>query len=326
MVGMGILIVMKTILAKSTEMDSPLYAWLQSGDVSIRFQTQRDLLGEYRSDLQERIASEGWGAQLLAARQPDGHWGDRFYQPKWTSSHYTLLDLRNLCVIPDHPLIQESIAKIAREEKSPDGGVNPAQSIAQSDVCVNGMFLNYAAYFQTDETYLRSVIDFLLKEQMADGGWNCRSNRSGAVHSSLHSTISTLEGITEYLENGYTYRRKELEIAVAKGVEFILLHRVFLSDRTGKVIHPAFLKMPYPCRWKYDFLRALDYFQRAAIQWDERLQPALDLLLEKRNQDGTWNLNAKHPGQVHIEMEKAGKPSRWNTLRAIRVLKHFEVN
>ena len=161
---------------------------------------------------------------------------------------------------------------------------------------------------------------------MDDGGFNCRSNRSGAVHSSLHTTLSILEGLTEYEYNNYKYRLEEVKQAIDTSKEFILLHRLYLSDRTGKIIDRNFLRLSYPGRWRYDILRAMDYFQYSKSEWDERMQPALDVLLKKRNKDGSWNLQAKIPGKVHFDMEKAGKPSRWNTLRALRVLKHFKVD
>jgi len=303
-----------------------IISWLLEGDVSIQYQVHRDLLDTDRPDLQERIASEGWGAAFLAKRGSHGHWGRKFYQPKWISSHYTLLDLRHLCLAPGNEQVNETIDKICREEKSEDGGVNPAETIAQSDVCVNGMFLTYACYFKTKEEKLKSVIDFILTQQLADGGFNCRLNRSGAVHSSMHSTISLLEGITECLQNGYTYRKEELIQTELQAREFLLMHQLFRSDRTGKIIHKDFLKMPFPGRWKYDILRALDYFQYAKAPWDDRLQPAIDVLLQKRNRHNTWNLQAKHPGELHFEMEKAGKASRWNTLRALRVLKQYAVS
>jgi hypothetical protein len=141
----------------------------------------------------------------------------------------------------------------------------------------------------------------------------------------LHSTISALEGITEYIKNGYEYRKKELEGAKYSSIEFILRHRLYLSDRTGKVINDKFLILSYPGRWYYDILRALDYFQYEGIEWDERLSQSINILLNKRNRDLTWNVQARHPGQIHFEMEKAGKPSRWNTLRALRVFKHFGI-
>jgi hypothetical protein len=259
----------------------------------------------------------------LAKRQDNGHWGRGFYQPKWISTHYTLLDLKNLGVLPDNVLIRESIALILAQEKSADGGVNPARTIEESDVCVNGMFLNYASYFGAAEEPLHSIVDFILSQRLPEGGFNCRFNRSGARHSSLHSTLSILEGILEYGLNGYTYRQAELEAAASSSRAFILLHRLYLSDRTGEVINPSFLRLPYPCRWKYDILRALDYFRCAHSPWEERMQPAIDVLLKKRRKDGTWPLQAKYPGKVHFDMEQAGKPSRWNTLRALRVLKYM---
>ena len=209
------------------------------------------------------------------------------------------------------------------EHKAPDGGIDPHRSLSASDVCINGMFLNYACYFQIAEPLLESVVDFVLSQHMQDGGFNCQLNRSGAVHSSMHSTISVMEGIIEFEKRGYTYRLKELKTAYDVALEFLLMHQLFISDRTGEIIKKEFLKLSYPSRWKFDILRGLDHLQYAAVEWDERLRPAMDVLLSKRNKDGTWNVQAKHPGQLHFEMEKAGKPSRWNTLRALRVLKHF---
>ncbi|MDH4088896.1 MAG: hypothetical protein OEV74_01290 [Cyclobacteriaceae bacterium] len=299
--------------------------WLLEGDVSIQYQVHRDLFGVDREDLRNSIARKGWGARFLSKRKPDGHWGQKFYQPKWTSTHYTLLDLRNLCIAPDNPLIQESIDIIINNEKGKDGGIRPIGMEQKCDVCLNGMFLNYASYFKADGDKLKSIINFILSQLMPDGGFNCLSNRTGAKHSSLHSSLSVLEGITEYQVNGYRYRLDELRKAKQSSIDFILLHQLFLSDKTGEIINKNFLKLAYPCRWRYDILKALDYFQYERSKWDIRMKPALEVLLKKRNADSTWNVQAKHPGQVHFEMEKAGKPSRWNTLRALRVLKHFGI-
>jgi hypothetical protein len=306
------------------EDETRIIDWLLKGDVAIQYQVHRDLLSNEREELQHRISEEGWGAKFLARRNPDGHWGRKFYQPKWISSHYTILDLRNLSISPHQPLIGETIDLIIANERGADGGINPSGSTRMSDVCVNGMFLNYASYFQTDPRKLEPIVDFLLTQRMGDGGFNCQSNRSGAVHSSLHSTISVLEGISEYEKNGYEYRLEELQKAKQTSIEFILLHRLYLSDRTGEIIRKDFLKLTFPCRWRYDILRALDYFQYEQVSWNDRMKPAVQVLLNKRNRDGTWNMQAGHPGQVHFEMEKAGQPSRWNTLRALRVLRYYE--
>jgi len=300
--------------------------WLLEGDVSIQYQVCRDLLGSDKKKLQIRIANEGWGTKILSKRNSDGHWGDRFYQPKWISTHYTLLDLCNLNLPSNNEIVQETIELVLQNNLADDGGIQLGPSTSQhSDVCVNGMFLNYASYFKTPEKKLHSIIDSILKEIMPDGGFNCRTTRSGAKHSSLHSTISVLEGFTEFQKTGFTYRKKEISDAIKTAVEFILMHRLFLSDHTGQIIDNNFLKLTYPCRWKYDILRAMDYFQNAGIKWDNRMTEALAHLNKKQNKDGTWNVHAAHSGQVHVIMEKAGKPSKWNTLRMLRVKKHFEI-
>ena len=302
-----------------------LIDWLLDGDVSIQYQVHRDLLGQTKPDLQERIASEGWGARFLQARRPEGHWGQKFYQPKWISTHYTLLDLKHLGLPPDNPLVRASIAPILETHKAPDGGILPIGTDKRSDICVNGMFLNYACYFGSPEADLESVIDMIIAHHMADGGFNCRLNRSGAVHSSLHSTISVLEGLWEYAANGYSYRLEEVERLAAEARGFILQHQFFLSDRTGEIIDQRFLMLSFPSRWKYDILRGLVYFQRSGQPYQPQMAAALEALLNKRRKDGRWPVQAKHAGQTHFDMERTGGASRWNTLRALTVLEHFGV-
>lgn len=300
--------------------------WLLEGDVSIQYQVWRDLLGVDKKALQSRIAKEGWGHEYLSKQNSNGHWGDRFYQPKWTSTHYTLLDLRNLNLSSNNNIVQKTIQLVLKNNKADDGGIQLGPSTKEhSDICVNGMFLNYASYFKTSEKQLHSIIDCLLNEIMPDGGFNCRTTRSGAKHSSLHSTLSVLEGLTEFQKAGYNYRKDEILSAQKKSIEFILQHQLFLSDRTNQIINNDFLKLTYPCRWKYDILRAMDYFQYAGIEWDNRMKAAMDILRSKRNNEGSWNAQTAHAGKVHFTMEKAGKPSRWNTLRVLRVMKHFNL-
>jgi hypothetical protein len=230
---------------------------------------------------------------------------------------------QNLGISPDTKEIIETIELVLQQHKGRDGGINPSKTIKNSDICLNGMFLNYACYFKIHEDSLKSVVDFLLDSQMGDGGFNCQSNRGGAVHSSLHSTISVLEGFLEYSSNGYKYRLSEFIRIEPEAREFILQHKMFRSDKTNEIIDKKMLMLSYPSRWRYDVLRALDYFQFASIRYDPRMRDALDILMKKRRKDETWPLQAKHPGQTHFDMEQTGKPSRWNTLRALRVLNHF---
>lgn len=306
-------------------MSDNIISWLLEGDVSIRYQTRRDLLSEENLELRSRIVTEGWGRKFLSLQNDDGSWGKGFYQPKWTSTHYTLLDIKNLNIFPDCLCAKKAVVNILRNEKGADGGVNPSGSIVQSDVCINGIFLNYASYFQADELLLNSIVDFLLSQIMSDGGFNCRYNRSGAKHSSLHTTLSVLEGILEYKRNGYGYRLTELLEAEKSSIEFMLQHRLFRSDKTGAIIDKKFLKFSFPYRWRYDILRALDYFRDAGVSYDERMSDALSIIEDKRTKSGLWKTPAHQPGAVHFAMEQAGKPGRWNTLRALRVLKYFNI-
>lgn len=301
--------------------DEEIIDWLLTGDVSIQYQVNRDLLGIERKDLQRRIATEGWGEKFLTCRQANGHWGIAYYRPKWTSTHYTLLDLKNLGIAPGCKPILQTVDTIITNEKGVDGGI--LVGMKASDVCINGMALNFLSYFRTKEKDLQSIVDFLLSQRMPDGGFNCYSNRKGAVHSSLHSTLSVLEGITEYEKNNYTYRADELQKSAAASREFILQHHMYKSDRTGEIIDKKMLIMHYPYRWRYDILRALEYFCFAGIPYDKRMQDAIDVLLSKQDKNGIWSIPANLPGHVHFQMEQAGKPSRWNTLRALRVLKHY---
>jgi hypothetical protein len=300
-----------------------IISWLLSGDVSIQYQVYRDLLDVEKPELQAKIESEGWGKQFLSYRKNSSHWGNGFYNPKWTSSHYTLLDLKNLAISPDNKSIKETMRSIFENEKRADGGINPSATTLGSDVCINGMAINYACYFKTEEKYLKPVIDFILNEKMNDGGFNCHSNRKGAVHSSLHTTLSVLEGIEEYERNGYQYRIRELRQAKKTSQEFILLHKLYKSDKTGEIIKSSFLNIHYPCRWYYDILKALDYFQAANVKYDARMKDAIEIILSKRTKEGQWKLPSHHKGELHFKMEETGKPSRWNTLRSLRVMKKY---
>ena len=297
-----------------------LIDWLLAGDVSVQFQTARDLLNQDAPQLQSRISEEGDGAALLAARRENRHWGRGFYQPKWTSSHYTLLELRNLGLSQDNPVARETMQLILSEEKGPDGGLNPSPDIKHSDTCINGMALNYAAYFGGDERQLISVIDFLLVQQLADGGFNCRLNRSGARHSSVHTTLSVLEGIDQYARSGYRYRADELRTVREAAVELLLRHRLYRSHHTGLPIDEEFTRLHHPARWHYDILRCLDAFAVGGVPYDERMEDALDVLERRRRSDGRWVAARAYPGATHLVAARAGQPHRWITLMVLRVL------
>jgi hypothetical protein len=305
-----------------------LINWLMSGDVSLQYLTAKYLLNRPEEELKalrKRIASEGWGKGFLEARKPSGHWCRDFYQVKWISSHYTLLDLRALEIEPVEP-IRDTLELILRTCKSADGSINESHTIPSGDLCVNGMFLNYAAFFGISESELRSIVDIILGSIMPDGGFNCNLKRYGAVHSSMHTTISVLEGLWEFVKAGHDYRKTDIEHAMVQAEAFLLAHKLFKSDKTDEIIDKRFCMLSFPPRWRYDILRALVYFADAGRPYDPLMSEALEIIRLKRRQDGTWPVQLKHPGKVHFEMEKTGAPSRFNTLRALRVLKAYGEN
>ena len=298
-------------------------AWLLEGDVSVAWQTERDLRGKSRPALRERIATEGWGKQLMDARNAAGTWGRGFYVPRWACTHYVLLELRNLGFPPEHPDIRQIVEDVLQTHIAEDGGLGHAPNQRKSDTCINGMFLNYASYFTASPDALATVIDFLLSVQLPDGGFNCQINRREVSHSSLHSTLSVLEGFERFERAQYSYRLPEVQKAASEARGFILQHRFFKSDRTGRVINKEFLSLPYPARWRYNILRSLDHFRAAGCPYDPAMDDALQALAAQKRPDGRWPRAKKLQGAVFFDMERPRAPSRWNTLLALRVLKAY---
>ncbi|MGB4590433.1 MAG: hypothetical protein WBI17_14540 [Clostridiaceae bacterium] len=300
--------------------------FLLQGDPAIKYQTRKYLLGEPEGDLQlvrKQIALDGYGKMFLERQNEDFSFGGGFYYPKWTNTHYTLLDLRYLEIEQDLDSLIRSVRDIATNSKDKDGGIRLAPHGKTSDICVDGMFLNYASYFKLEEVHLKSVIDHLISAQLPDGGFNCQYRTQKVTHSSMHSTLSVLEGFCEYLKQGYSYRGTELNRIENESREFLLIHHLYRSDKTGEVISPSFLNMVFPPRWHYDILKALYYFADANVPYDGRMKDALEIISNKRNKDGIFTRGKMISGEQHFIMENERK-SRWNTLRAMRVLKKYD--
>jgi hypothetical protein len=306
--------------------DGPIQ-WLLEGDPAIRWQTLRDLVeASERPVEQERskVASDGWGARLLAKQDAEGTWaGGRssdggLYSPKWTSTTYTLLLLRDLGLSANNRQARKACGLLLDLGLQRDGGINYGRR-GRSETCITGMVLSILAYFRYNDSRLQTIAKHLLKAQMADGGWNCR-RPLGATHASMHTTISALEGLRLlelHLEGGV----EALRAAQRRGREFLLVHRLFRSHRTGNIIKSDFTRFVFPPRWHYDILRALDYFQAVDAPRDPRLSEAIDIVRARRREDGRWPLQSSYKGRTYFQLERIGMPSRWNTLRALRVLK-----
>jgi hypothetical protein len=291
--------------------------WLLGGDPAIRWQTMRDLERRPFAGEQRRVAKAGWGARLLALQDSDGHWGGGIYTPKWTSTTYTLLLLRDMGLARGNPQAVRGCRLLLDEGFWEDGGINYYPNRAKhSETCITAMVLAIAAWFGLEDERLAVLAGHLRAAQMADGGWNCRATPGygGATHGSFHTTISALEALWEWGGAGSAPAR-------ARGEEFLLVHRLYRSHRTGAIAKSEFTRLHYPARWHYDVLRGLDYFRGAGCARDPRLQDAIALVESRRQKDGKWALAKGYPGKVFFEMEPAGEASRWNTLRALRVLK-----
>jgi hypothetical protein len=314
----------------------PTIDYLMAGDPAIRWQTMRDLLGapevEWQAE-QRRTLETGWGAQLLAQQDAEGIWGGGLYGPKWISSTYTLLTLIHIGIPSDCAAARKGARLLLDRMLGETCDEACTRKLKDMDRCIVGMLLQIAAYFEIADARIDAIVDNLLSELMPDGGWNCRKGRKMSArpaphHSSFHTTFSVLDGLREYAERHSDPRREEVLVkvmAAERGAqELMLQHRLVYSDHTGKVINPDFMRLVYPYRWHYSVLRGLEYFSRAGAPHDARLQEAIDLVKAKRLPDGLWPLEHKYAAKVFFNMERVGKPSRWITLRALRVLKWWD--
>jgi hypothetical protein len=308
--------------------------WLLEGDPAIRWQTLRDLTGASESTVERerrKVARDGWGASLLEKQDPGGKWAggkspeSGLYTPKWTSTTYTMLMLRDFGLPPANRQARTACKHLLEGGIQRDGGINYGvwgKWTGRSETCVTGMVLSILSYFQFDDPRLDTIAGHLLEQQMPDGGWNCR-RPAGATHASVHTTISVLEGLRLY-ERHRGRPLKAVRDAQRLGREFLLVHRLFRSHRTGEIIKPVFIRFAFPPRWHYDILRALDHFQAVDAPRDPRLTDAIEIVESTRQDDGRWPLQNSYKGKTYFELERLGAPSRWNTLRALRVLKWWQ--
>src|SRR5438270_1021497 len=324
--------------------------WLLDSDPAIRWQVMRDLTDAPEEDVaaeRARIASEGWGARLLALQRPDGQWrggtptftstaAANWWQslpperqgtlfPEWTSTTWSLSLLRAFGLDPASAGARHSI-RLVREHVRWEHDGEPFFA-GETEPCINGRAVAIGAYFGED---VQGIVNRLLVEQMSDGGWNCEQE-NGSTRGSFHTTIDVLDGLLEYERT--TKAPADVRAARLRGEEYLLARRMLRRLSTGEVINhdrktdrPAtWTQFSYPTYWHYDVLRGLDHLRASGAVPDERVAEAIDLVESKRDPDGRWPLENPHPGRLHFAMDEGdGRPSRWNTLRAMRVLRWDE--
>ena len=301
-------------------------AWLLDADPSIRWQVMRDLTREPPDVIaaeRARVATEGWGARLLALQAAGGQWGGRPWSRDYTDTFHVLELLRRLGLDPECEAARRAVG-LVRERitwRDPDFETPWADNPffeGEVEPCINGNVVATGAYFGVD---MKALVDRLLGEQLADGGWNCEVE-NGATVSSFGTTINVLEGLLEHERAiGGSARVGE---ARHRGDAYLLERRLFRRKSTGDVIDPDWLRFSFPTWWHYDVLRGLDYLRDAEVRADERMAEAIGVVQDDRGPDGRWLLGNVYPGETHLRMEDGeGRPSRWNTLRALRVLEWF---
>ena len=296
--------------------------WLLDSDPAIRWQVMRDLMHEPADDVaaeRSRIATDGWGARLLALQASDGLWAGRPWSHEWMDTFHALEFLRRFGLDPESKqawraidLVREHVTWRDPEFETPwadhrffEGEVEP---------CINGNVVATGSYFGVD---MAPLVERLLGEQLADGGWNCEVE-NGATVSSFGTTINVLEGLLEYERTGGS---PDVTAARLRGQEYLLARRLFRRLSTGEVINPDWALFSFPPYYHYDVLRGLDYLRAAGAEPDDQVAEAIEIVERNRSEDGRWPLQNVHHGEVPFEMEAGeGSPSRWNTLRALRVL------
>jgi hypothetical protein len=297
--------------------------WLLAGDPAIRWQVMRDLLDEPAAVWEEerlRTVESGWVAELVSRRGGNGEWP----QGRWTASTWTLLLLVDLGLPDGHPAGRPAVDRLFDRFMPPGEEVDGSFMLKRVDLCHLGFWLGLGSHFLGDDPRLPALGAAVLGAQLADGGWNCAVRRRlGTRHSSFHTTFNVLENLRRAAARG-VISPKAFEDAEARATELMLAHRLYRSDRTGEPISDRFTQLTYPWHWHYTFLRGLDYLRLTPAIADERLADPIGLLEEKRKPNGGWPLQKRIPGTLLVEMEKPGGDSRWNTLRALRILRRRE--
>ncbi len=307
------------------QISSSVIEWLLDGDPSIRWQVMRDLIGAPADEVaaeRARVATEGFGARLLALQGTDGSWGGAAWNRGWNSTMHVLMLLRDMGLDPASSQARHAVG-LVRDRVIWEGWDTPF-FVGEVEPCINGQVGAVGAYFGQD---VQHIVDRLLTEQLSDGGWNCEAV-NGSIHSSFNTTICVLEALLEHELMGGS--RTEVTEARLRGQGYLLDRHLFHRKSTGEVIErdrkagDSWLRFAFPTWWHYDVLRGLEYLRHAGVQPDARVVEAIELVESKRGADGRWLLETRYPGVMPVAVDDGeGQPSRWITLRALRVLKWY---
>ena len=296
--------------------------WLLNADPAIRWQVLRDLTDAPPDEVaaeRARVARVGWGAELLAAQGADGRWGGGTFFPRGIGTFDTLHLFYLLGPDPEDEAVQRAVAPV-HEAARWDYDSNLRFFDGEVEPCINGRVVAIGAYFGRD---MRAVVDRLLSEQMADGGWNCEQE-NGSTRGSFDTSINVLEGLLEFERSSGA--NGDVRAARERGEEYLLERRLLRRLSDGEIPQPRWLEVGFPYSFNYDVVRALDYFRASGREPDDRMGEALDILATKPDADGRWPLDRTYHEQLPVDLgERQGDSSRWITLRALRILRWAKV-
>ena len=308
--------------------DPAVIEWLLDSDPSIRWQVMQDLIAAPAAEVtaeRAKVAKQGWGAQLLALQDADGSWSGTAWNQGWNSTMHILSLLREMGLDPASDQVIRAVGLVRDHVRwmgwDWDGAWRGREFVGnpffagEVEPCINGQVGASGAYFRQD---VQRILKLLLHEQLSDGGWNCEA-ANGSTRSSFNTTICVLEALLEYeLASG---NNAEVTEARLRGQEYLLDRHLLRRKTTGAIIDWEWMRFSFPNWWHYDVLRGLDYLRKANVTPDERVAEAIELVESKRGSDGRWALENQYPGTMAIEMNEAeGRPSKWITLHALRVL------
>lgn len=297
-----------------------IITWLLDSDPAIRWQVMKDVQDTEESiytQERQKLVEEGWCAKLLRLQDKDGLWSGSLYNGKWISTTYTLYLLKIFGLSPFNDQALAACDQLFTQGTYNQREISFSRNQKLQDLGVTGLILSMCCYFGYHQELLHTIVEYLVNQQCEEGNWLPNNSEASAAYT-FETTLIVLEGLLQYRKRYSTANSLPANVG-AKGQEYLLKHNLYLDD--GKAIKSKWISFSFPPYWFYDVLTVLDYFQRFGKNKDKRIQTGIDLVVEKRNKEGTWNLGSRHPGKTYFEMERSREPSKWNTLRALRVLK-----
>ncbi len=300
-----------------------ILSWMMNHDISLEYLVKRDLLEMDQLNLKNRILFEGYGLKLMNLQDQKTYlWGEGVYSPKYTSTHYTLLELCQLGANLNDVRIHKAI-KIMLDVMWKEQGL--MRKNRHQDMCVVAMMVRIAATAHFKDARIYDMIDYILKYPMADGGWNCAWERKPKPkQSSLHTTLSVLEAFDAYKFNGYTYQIDEILEVIPRGVAYILSKGLFRSVHTHEIIHKDMLRFPFPYGWRYDILKALTVFVNLDIPYDQKMEEGLSIIINRFDADGRIKADKNGPGLHHFRYTRTNQLCPFNTYRVLKVIKYYK--